>query len=339
MLVLLASVCLLSSRVADGRPREEDPDVRPGHVGSFRYYSPVLPESYKKPGLRLGGSGYSCEVNDWGQQQYCRCLPGQRITKFASIHENSREDRKWTLECGAIEPKNVSSHSKWTYDTSDQNDWDGVFHWRGIYRNAFMVGMTSVNNNQREDRKYQVFFASSDKWNLTRCSDWIKLNSMDEPVNHILGPKQVIAQLYSKHSNRQEDREFQVKQCDLILKCDQLVKIEYGEIQQSASTDNIIGNSTYDNRRGASTNQFTAAITRTQQESHSDSYTFSRTSGWSNTGSIAVTAGYNWGVKVAGGSFSVTAGFSHTYQTSQTWQRTQTKTYAEMNGNKVAFTA
>ena len=305
----------------------------------------MLPESYKKPGLRVGGSGYSCEVNDWKQLQYCRCLPGQRITKFVSFHQNtdyhanSREDRKWTLECGDIEPKDNATDSKWTYDTSDQNDWDRAFEWNGIYRNAFMVGMTSEFSNRARDRKYQVFFASSDRWTLTRCSDWIKLNKMDRPVNHILGPKQVIARLYSKHSNSKEDREFQVKQCDLIHKCDQLVKIEYGEIEQSASTDDVIGNNTYDNTDGASTNQFTAAISRTQQESHSDSYTFSRTSGWAHTGSIAVTAGVNWSVGVVGASVGVTAGFSTTYQTSEKWQRTQTKTYAEMNGNKVEFTA
>ena len=38
MLVLLVSVCLLSGRVADGRPSEEkDPHVRPGHVDSVRF--------------------------------------------------------------------------------------------------------------------------------------------------------------------------------------------------------------------------------------------------------------------------------------------------------------
>ena len=119
----------------------------------------------------------------------------------------------------------------------------------------------------------------------------------------------------------------------------QLVKIEYGEIEQSVSTDKVIGNNTYDNTGGASTNQFTAAISRTQQESHSDSYTFSRTSGWAHTGSIAVTAGVDWSVGVVGASVGIAAGFSTTYQTSKTWQRTQTKEYAEMHGNEVAFTA
>ena len=37
MLALLVSVCLLSGWVADGRPSEEDPDVVPGEVDSFRF--------------------------------------------------------------------------------------------------------------------------------------------------------------------------------------------------------------------------------------------------------------------------------------------------------------
>ena len=118
------------------------------------HYSMLLLQDPDNPcaELLLGGSGHSCEVNDWDAQQYCRCSPGQRIKKFASIHQDRQEDRKWTLECGAIKPEDVASETKWANGRSDQNDWDGVFHWRGIHRNAFMVGMTSVHDDQCQDR-------------------------------------------------------------------------------------------------------------------------------------------------------------------------------------------
>jgi hypothetical protein len=75
------------------------------------------------------------------------------------------------------------------------------------------------------------------------------------------------------------------------------------------------------------------------QKTLSDSYTFERTSGHTNEVSMSVTAGYNWGVIVAGGHIDATAGFSHTWSTSESWSRSNTKEFSEGNSRKTSYTA
>ena len=38
-------------------------------------------------------------------KQYCRCPPGERISRFKSYHNNHHEDRIWELECKGIPEK------------------------------------------------------------------------------------------------------------------------------------------------------------------------------------------------------------------------------------------
>ena len=43
-----------------------------------------------------------CEANAYDNKQYCRCPPGERISRFKSRHNNHHEDRIWDLECQGI---------------------------------------------------------------------------------------------------------------------------------------------------------------------------------------------------------------------------------------------
>lgn len=163
---------------------------------------------------------YSCSTNDWDRPQYCRCRPGQRVSRMFSYHNNRKEDRRWSIDCGDIIPTDKSQRTNWQTGTSAENWWDANFHWIGVYSNSYMVGMSSYHDNGREDRRYKVFWARSDDWVLTNCGSgawgtWHRLNYYDNLLNLRLGSRRVIVELLSYHNNRKEDREFWAKICDL----------------------------------------------------------------------------------------------------------------------------
>jgi hypothetical protein len=284
-------------------------------------------------------SGYSCNVNNWDGYQYCKCKPGQKISKFESYHHNHYEDRKWYLQCS---DNGIAINPSHRYRTGFNNWWDGVFYWGGSGNDwCYMVGMRSYHDNFREDRRYDVYYSCSRKWTLTYCSGWQWLNNWDGGVKRVLESKQVITGLYSYHDNNKEDRRFAIMVCELVPKCDQLVEMtyDYGKMTMTEKEETA-GKGTLDNRGSKSQNSVTAKISWSEQTRLADAYTFSRTSGWSTTGSLSVTLGYNWGASLAGisagGSVSVTAGFSATFETSETWTRSQTKTYVETHSEGVA---
>ena len=163
--------------------------------------------------LSAAPNGYSCNRNSWDAPQYCLCNKGERIVKFASAHDNRREDRKWNLRCKAIPQLNFSS-DKWISITQE-NEWDAPQEWNGVASNSFLVGFSSHHDNHREDRKYKFFTARSNSFNLRRCSRWTTLNDFDGRFNLLLGDGEVIAAIKSVHSNRHEDRRFSVITCEI----------------------------------------------------------------------------------------------------------------------------
>ena len=104
----------------------------------------------------------SCRANDWDGTQYCTCESWQRISTFASDHDNHREDRRWSLQCGDIMPSDVAKRTTWRRQWSGfLNNWDQSFHWNGG-DTCFMSGMYSYHNNHHEDRRYQVIYSCTD---------------------------------------------------------------------------------------------------------------------------------------------------------------------------------
>ena len=142
------------------------------------------------------------------------CKQGERISQFNSNHHNHYEDRKWDLKCAKI-PNYIPTQVKET----GSNEWDGRFSWNyGIHierNNQFLVGLKSFHSNRREDRIYTALYTSSSKWQLTKCSGWKWINSWDGPMNVFLKDFEVIAALYSYHSNRREDRRWAMRTCTL----------------------------------------------------------------------------------------------------------------------------
>jgi len=133
--------------------------------------------------------------------------------KFASVHDNHREDRRWDLRCKAI-PGLTFTGDKWI-SIMPGNGWDGAQEWNGVASNSFLVGFSSHHDNRREDRIYRFFTARLNNFVLGQCSRWRTLNNYDRPINLQLGDEEVIAGVKSVHNNHHEDRRFSVITCKI----------------------------------------------------------------------------------------------------------------------------
>ena len=56
---------------------------------------------------------------------------------------------------------------------------------------------------------------------------WKYINYWDGPMNVFLNDFEVIAALYSYHSNRREDRRWQMRTCTLTPECSEIIDIKY----------------------------------------------------------------------------------------------------------------
>ena len=136
---------------------------------------------------------------------------------MASVHNNKREDRKYTLGCGKISPDFVGTDNSSYPSQSRQTDWDEPLHF--MFSNGFMVGMQSYHDNVKADRRFTFFYTTIDTtyWRLNNCK-WNKMNNWDDPMDYKLTDDQVFSGIKSTHNNGREDREWHACVCDLIAK-------------------------------------------------------------------------------------------------------------------------
>jgi len=278
----------------------------------------------------------SCEENDWDKPQYCRCPPGERLSTFKSKHDNGKEDRKWSLACSAITADRPFDADADVFESSE-NNWDSFHSWYGMASNSFLVGMESYHSNKKEDRKYTFFHTRSDDWVLSECtSAWV--NGWDEDINVVLDSNKVIAGVASYHDNGKEDRRFYLVVCTLSPRCSVLKEVIYDWDNAEHSTETVVAaQTTKDNLAHPNAGTITTTISSTSQKTLGSSYTYSKTSGHEMTASLEVSAGYTWGLGKNEGSIEITAGFSSTWSTEETWERTQSMEMSEDNGFQVEF--
>jgi len=295
-------------------------------------------------------NGYSCETNEYDKKQWCLCKPGEKVYKISSVHSNSKEDRKWTLECRQIQPQFIVPNVNPWYQTSEENWWDGDIDWNGlvpksknskIYNHGFLVGMTSRHWNKKEDRKYRFFSTHNDDWYTTDCTWHTDINDWDDPLLWKLGDEEVIRGLRSRHWNKKEDRRWSIQVCKLRKKCTEISKIEYQTARSEVSTEVVFGGrSQYNNTRGLSDNSYTVEISQTTSNSLAESYEFSQTSGHTNEVSMSVTAGVTASVPgINEYSLEVSVGASHSWSFEESWTRSNSKEYSEENGRTMSWEA
>merc|ERR1711876_12758 len=284
--------------------------------------------------------GYSCNQNSYDKNQWCLCRPGERVSEIHSVHDNKFEDRQWTLGCSKIQPEfKVTDKSNWFQETTE-NKLDGEILWEGAPDNRFLVGMTSEHYNKQEDRKFKFFTVRSANWFLTDCIWHDKVNKYDGPLDWTLGSDEVIGAFYSVHSNSYEDRVWDIQVCKLKEKCTEIVEIQYDTVVSDVSSEKVTaGKQVLDNRKAQNDNSYMAIITQSASESLTESYTFSKTSGFTNKAEMSVTAGAKVGIpQINEYSLAVTVSASSSWNFQETWTRSNSRTYTETNGKQLRFT-
>ena len=292
-------------------------------------------------------ANYACAENDWDEDHHCLCRPGQAIHTLHSEFSEKHEDRKWRLGC-LNKGYHYESTNNW-FGKSYQNSFDRDFEWNGQPYSQFMVGMKSSHRDSKEDRQYQVFYTTTTSHTLTDCTDWQQVNSYQKDLDYSLENFEVITGLYSRHDNDEEDRKFWIKNCRLKQKapmCGEMDSIQY-EYGKAVVEQEVVsaGSGILDNTNAQSENTLTAWVTRDFAESHSETYSFARTSGHETALKLEMSTAVSTKVGLPswlGGldltiTATVTSGVTTTWSESQTWTRTESKEYSETNGNKFQF--
>jgi len=285
--------------------------------------------------------GFSCDTNDWDREQWCLCRPGEKVSEISSFHDNGKEDRKWTLACSKIKPEfHVPNVNAW-YGITTESKYDKPITWNGEPQNTFLVGMTSVHSNSKEDRQFKFFTVRNNNWYLTDCITHKNINNWDGKLKYTVGDDEVIAGLYSVHDNRKEDRRWNIKVCKLRKKCAEIIDIKYDFNHQDVAFGSVsVGRQVFNNIGGQSDNSYTAVISKSESESMSESFEFSQTSGTSSEVSMSISAGAKIGVPgISEYSLEMTLGGSHSWNFEKTWSRSSSREYSKSTGRQLSFTA
>ena len=253
--------------------------------------------------------------------------------RIESRHDNRKEDRKWTLECTDIEPVFIVPSTYNWYTTTTANNWDGNVHWDGRSDNSFLVGMTSEHNNDHEDRKFKFFTAKSALWDLPGCrlTPWQYVNSYDGPMDINPLDDEVIAGLHSVHSNKKEDRVWQVLVCKQKSKCGVKGNIVVDVLAAKLSNPRV--EFYYFNDIDASKSQTdikkTLILTQSEINGMSGTKTYSRTSGHTFAVGMSIEKTIGVGIKVFSASGKLTFLANYEYSSSTTFSRSETTTFQE----------
>jgi len=283
--------------------------------------------------------GYVCNTNGWDAEQWCLCKPGQKVSSMKSWHDNGREDRRWEMKCEDIKPEFKVTSSRWFHTTS-ANAWDGHVKWEGWWDDSFLVGMTSVHDNHREDRQFKFMTTRSDLWDVTNsCWGWRKINHYDHELNLNTHGDEVIVGLQSWHSNHREDREWWAVVCKLKSKCNTggVLKTDISRARFSNEKALHVHFDTVDASKSKTDVAVSKSFTRSQKKSLSGTKTVTRTHGHKFNVGFEITK--NFGVQIkavnVGGSYTFSAGYEYSYSTQLT--RSETTEFVEGEDGRTTF--
>ena len=155
------------------------------------------------------------DINDWDAQINFKCGSTEVLVGLKSRHSNKREDRIWQARCATLRGGgHVVNGIVGQYTTYYVNGWDGKLDY-SVKKGYVFTGLASKHHNRREDRRFRIHYS---RLNGIQCKDlgWSHfVNNWDGVMNYKCRPNSAMVGLRSWHSNRREDRRYQVRCCDL----------------------------------------------------------------------------------------------------------------------------
>merc|ERR1719445_1634024 len=173
--------------------------------------------------------------NAWDGILNYQCPHDQWWWSMKSIYSSPHRDRRFQMTCGKRKDayEGGRTWSNWA------NNWDGNMHW-SCPENEAISGMYSQHHNGREDRiwKFQCskvkspYYITKMEWSGW-VNNWRQWSS--EGRGCWIDAGNVIAAVYSEHSNNQEDRKWQFR-CGAIHKHEsgQCVQCKNGQYLKAA---------------------------------------------------------------------------------------------------------
>lgn len=141
-------------------------------------------------------------ANNWDSVFTFECPGGEVMTSLYSIHDNSKEDRRWKFACAQLVGGSFTDCSWSTYTA-----WDGA--WTVGDNDHVITGLESTHSNSREDRQYKIKsckLPDAESSVFHSDADW--QNAWDSELSYDLPPQQFLTKITSHHDNGREDRQF-----------------------------------------------------------------------------------------------------------------------------------
>ncbi|GFO33132.1 hemagglutinin/amebocyte aggregation factor [Plakobranchus ocellatus] len=136
----------------------------------------------------------------WDQPFLYACHRGKILKTVYSVHDNRREDRRWSFSCGQA-PGGAAPHDcLWT---GYVNGWDAVMNFV-CPRDYLITGLQSYHDNRREDRRFKFKCCTQKGYQTYSCSLTPYKNGWDGPLNYAVPNEQVFVGWAGFHDNHRE---------------------------------------------------------------------------------------------------------------------------------------
>ena len=148
--------------------------------------------------------------NEWDGDLSFECPRGEVLTSVYSVHDNSKEDRRWRLGCKNAPNGAKPKTCKWTDDYVNEFDEPISFMCPANY---VLTGINSTHSNAAEDRRMKLKCCRKSGYKAFGCELTPYLNDWDAVLDYTVPSGQIIAGWVSVHDNGKEDRRHKMIVC------------------------------------------------------------------------------------------------------------------------------
>ena len=124
---------------------------------------------------------------------------GKTFDSLSSVHDNTREDRVWSANCGLDLPSGTVGSSKWTFYV---NDFDGAMTFECQDGNI-VTGIGAYHSNGHEARRYK-FRCTFLRCKRRRSCRWTAYTNWDARWEKKTPRGYYLTGVRSYHNNRYE---------------------------------------------------------------------------------------------------------------------------------------